>query len=814
MSKKNLFVRAMALSMIILLGLSSLLPIASAETESEELILLPKGSEWTYLDNGSDAGTTWRSPEFNDNEWKKESGPFGYPIEEERPYFGAIATRVNDGEDQKNKYATTYFRTTFHVEDLEELGNSLLVKAGIDDGAVLYLNGHEIVRYNLPEGEIPFDGYGEDYGFDHAPEGLYQSFEIDDAMKYIVQGENTLAVEVHQDRPSSSDLYWDMELVSFTKQPEDPSVYQAEYLAFSPGKNETEYNFSWYTKRTEQPDYIQFAPKNLMQGNEFPHEQAVTVQATTMEASQGYTSHKATITGMKENSEYVYRLGDGENRWTTPYSFTTRNTDSYEFLFMGDPQIGSSKDIEADSKEWNHTLTKAFEKFPNSSFILSAGDQINQSTSEEEYAGYFAPTVLKQLPIATTVGNHDDSVFYRYHFNVPNESTLGSTSAGGNYYFTHGDTLIMVLNTNNPDGEQHRAFVRNAVEAAPDAKWKVVMFHQSIYSAAKHSQSDSIIHLRNQLYPVMDEFNIDIALAGHDHSYVRTHQMLNNEPQVEQHIDELGQVINPTGTLYLTANSSSGSKFYDLKPEHEFYAAVREQVAVPTFTHVKVTPNSFAFTTYRTDTMAVTDTYTIVKEEMDKEPVLDYIQLSANQTIISEDTPEVQLSVQGIDQNGEEYDVSDMDIQYHTDQEGLISISDTGLVHRTEQAQVDTELNVWATVEVANQSFESNKLTVKLQLPKVDEGKQEPEQEEQEPENPENPGEDEEGDHEQDKEEESPVVDTNNNSTKNKGNQPSSNALPNTATPYFTWIFIGFVLIMIALALPVINKMIKAKQEK
>src|SRR5699024_10112367 len=140
-------------------------------------------------------------------------------------------------------------------------------------------------------------------------------------------------------------------------------------------------------------------------------------------------------------------LGDGENRWTTPYSFTTRNTDSYEFLFMGDPQIGSSKDIEADSKEWNHTLTKAFEKFPNSSFILSAGDQINQSTSEEEYAGYFAPTVLKQLPIATTVGNHDDSVFYRYHFNVPNESTLGSTSAGGNYYFTHGDTLIMVLNT-------------------------------------------------------------------------------------------------------------------------------------------------------------------------------------------------------------------------------------------------------------------------------------------------------------------------------------------------------------------------------
>ena len=814
MSKLNRIVRVLVLTMMILLCLSHLLPIVSAETESEEFILLPKGSEWTYLDNGSDAGMTWRNPEFNDKEWKKGTGPFGYPIEEERPYFGAITTTVDYGENQKNKYATTYFRTTFAVEDINKLGNALLIKAGIDDGAIIYLNGHEIARYNLPEGEeVPFDGYGENYGFDHAPEGLYQSFELDDASKYIVQGENTLAVEVHQDRPSSSDLYWDMELVSFTKEPEDPTVYQAEYLAFSPGKNETEYHFSWYSKRTEQPDYIQFAQKSFMQGNEFPVDQAITVQATTMEASQGYTSHKAIITGMTESSEYVYRLGDGENRWTDTYSFTTRKTDSYEFLFMGDPQIGSSKNIEADAKEWNQTLTKAFETFPNSSFILSAGDQINQSTSEEEYAGYFSPTLLKQLPIATTVGNHDDSVYYRYHFHVPNESTLGATSAGGNYYFTHGDTLIMVLNTNNPDGEQHRAFVRNAVEAAPDAKWKVVMFHQSIYSAAKHSQSDSIIHLRNQLYPIMDEFQIDIALAGHDHSYVRTHQMLNNEPQMDQEIDELGRVINPTGTLYLTANSSSGSKFYELKPDHEYYAAVREQVAVPTFTHVKVTPNSFAFTTYRTDTMAVTDTYTIVKEELEKEPVLDHIQLSANQTIISDDTPEIQLSIQGFDQNGTEYDVTDMDFQYHTNQEGLISISKEGVVQRTEQLKVETKLKIWVTAKNTDRLFESNQLEIELQMPTalIEEQEQEhaeqpEEQVEESPKEESNPTDDEKVP--------STSIDTNHeNSNKGKGNTSSANVLPNTATPYFTWLFIGFVLIMIAFSLPVIHKMKKAKQK-
>src|SRR3954454_1100288 len=123
---------------------------------------------------------------------------------------------------------------------------------------------------------------------------------------------------------------------------------------------------------------------------------------------------------------------------------------------MGDPQIGSSN-VPSDTAGWVNTVDKAYEKFPNSSFILSAGDQINNSNNEVEYEGYFAPTLLKQIPIATTIGNHDNSGNYKNHFNVPNESdTYGTTSAGGDYYFTHGDTLIMVLNTNNSNGAEHR----------------------------------------------------------------------------------------------------------------------------------------------------------------------------------------------------------------------------------------------------------------------------------------------------------------------------------------------------------------------
>src|SRR3954451_22771710 len=103
-------------------------------------------------------------------------------------------------------------------------------------------------------------------------------------------------------------------------------------------------------------------------------------------------------------------------------------------------------------------------------------------------------------------------------------------------------------------------------------------------------------------------------MSGHDHVYVRTHQMESLQTLKNQMVDENGAVVNPTGSLYLTANSSSGSKYYNMKPDPEPYEAKREQLKVPTFMNVGVTPTNLPFTTYRVDTMAATDTYIIVKD--------------------------------------------------------------------------------------------------------------------------------------------------------------------------------------------------------
>lgn len=94
--------------------------------------------------------------------------------------------------------------------------------------------------------------------------------------------------------------------------------------------------------------------------------------------------------------------------------------------------------------------------------------------SEIEYSGYLSPEVLKNLPVATTVGNHDaDNANYTYHFNTANASELGSNGkVGGDYWFKHDNALFIMLNTQDTNVEEHRQFIEQTVAANKDCKWR------------------------------------------------------------------------------------------------------------------------------------------------------------------------------------------------------------------------------------------------------------------------------------------------------------------------------------------------------
>jgi len=161
--------------------------------------LVSSGSNWLYLDNGTDQGTGWRNPSFDDSSWDEGPAQFGYGDGDE-------ATVVSYGPDPDNKYITTYFRHTFEANDVNQF-TAITLKLLRDDGAVIYLNGTEIARCdNMPEGTIDYLTTALTW-----IEGeTFIEFSVDPNL--LVDGNNVIAVEVHQCSGTSSDISFDLEL--------------------------------------------------------------------------------------------------------------------------------------------------------------------------------------------------------------------------------------------------------------------------------------------------------------------------------------------------------------------------------------------------------------------------------------------------------------------------------------------------------------------------------------------------------------------------------------------------------------------------
>ena len=227
-----------------------------------------------------------------------------------------------------------------------------------------------------------------------------------------------------------------------------------------------------------------------------------------------------------------------------------------------------------------------------------------------------------------------------------------------------------MLNTQDTNVEEHRQFIEQTVAANKDCKWRIVTLHQDIYGSAEHSNEPEITNLRYQLAPIFEDNKVDVVLTGHDHAYSRTQilkgghktteytddefdPMLDEDmdagenpdtvytakenikadttdPSQKAYLNYLNQVMdkdaiqqvtkkgttvfNPTGILYMTAGSSSGSKYYDLVPRQQSYIANRWQQDVPTYSVIDITDTTFTINTYRTDTEEkIDETFSIAK---------------------------------------------------------------------------------------------------------------------------------------------------------------------------------------------------------
>ena len=213
--------------------------------------LVAQGSSWKYLDDGSDQGTAWSGSSFDDSGWASGNAQLGYGDGDE-------TTVVSYGGDPNDKHETTYFRQSFSVTDPNDYA-SLELNVLRDDGAVVYINGSEVARFNMPTGSITFTTLASSV-IGGAEEDRF--FTVSVSTSLLNAGSNIIAVEIHQANVTSSDISFDLQLIGV-----EPNPLPVELIYFTTSSGPTGVSLEWATASEENNDY--FIVEHSVDGYQF-----------------------------------------------------------------------------------------------------------------------------------------------------------------------------------------------------------------------------------------------------------------------------------------------------------------------------------------------------------------------------------------------------------------------------------------------------------------------------------------------------------------------------------------------------------------
>lgn len=586
---------------------------AAPASAADESLLSTSGTTWRYLDDntnpaGADANQrVWTTTAFDDSAWRSATGTFGakrgaatgigdaFPIT-------TLLTQYIPGTT--TDVPTFFFRTDVELTEADLDGVPAFEGEIVyDDAVIVYVNGEEVVRLGDDDREITenlqYHGNGR-------TDPVTGTFVVpSDAFE---PGENTISVALYQDAPTSSDIYLDVRSLV-------PTHGEVRDVALNVGADETQANVAWFSTLPGDGE-VQWA-RSTEDGGELDWQAAATSSSTGGTAADGATYHHATISGLEENASYAYRVGSATTGWSEPTTFDTGTFgDEFSALFIGDAQIGASGNAANDATRWAANLDTMTALHPDTSFLISAGDQVEHAGNTQQYTGFLAPRQMRELRFAVQDGNHDTaSALYDQHYAMPNLST----EQRRDYWYAYNNVLVVAIDSNDSDPAEiagHEAFLRDVItEQGAAYDWVVVTFHHSLYSQAFHSRDTDVIAMREALSPVFSDLGVDLVLAGHDHIYTRSYLMEGTAPVVPGVVPAEGDVLTPDDdqVLYITGNSSSGSKFYDFdgaKP----WTARWEQSREASYSDLDVTPTSLTVTTYATGSQRVVDQVTLERE--------------------------------------------------------------------------------------------------------------------------------------------------------------------------------------------------------
>lgn len=365
---------------------------ATAAGTSTDIVVSGK-TVWDYRDDNQKPAGGWKTSAAVVG-WKLGSGSFGAKRGAIAGLGGGYTPAVLLNQyiaGTKDDIPVYYFHYAFDVDDPAAV-TGIEGSFVYDDAATIYVNGVRIAGGH----DESFDAQG--YGGSNAGDPIVATIAFKDIKSLNLKSTgNVVAVELHNGRASSSDIYFDLQKLTLTtgSAEEEPAAEaDIKNVEFAVGATESQRNFNWIGT-TAADAYVELAvkPAGYQTGDAFPEASATKVTATAAAAQRaGYRSFKVTVDGIAANTTYPYRVGNDE-KWADPVEFTTEAqgvNQSFNFLFAGDPQIGASGNAANDEQGWTGTLNLA--STLNTDFLVSAGDQVNNYSGRDSECDFLSRT--------------------------------------------------------------------------------------------------------------------------------------------------------------------------------------------------------------------------------------------------------------------------------------------------------------------------------------------------------------------------------------------------------------------------------------
>ncbi len=179
--------------------------VPGGDVDAQRKYYISKHDKWLYLDTGKAPDPKWREILFDDSGWKSGQAQLGYGDGDE-------STVVSFGANATNKHITTWFRHSFPGLSQGAASPALRLRVLRDDGAVVYLNGQEVFRSNMPDGVVTAETKALDSAL--AEDESTHYYEVNLPADLLLSGGNVVAAEIHQVSSTSSDISFDLELSS------------------------------------------------------------------------------------------------------------------------------------------------------------------------------------------------------------------------------------------------------------------------------------------------------------------------------------------------------------------------------------------------------------------------------------------------------------------------------------------------------------------------------------------------------------------------------------------------------------------------